>query len=107
MPVSGRTLPVLLRSLSVFDEAFFAKEFAERVHRFSGEHAGLGVRVEIVAVEGEHLDVLEIDATDTGLRLVTRDDRLVFLPYANIVHLDVSLLRDHRIASFDLASMSA
>jgi hypothetical protein len=51
--------------------------------------------------------VLEIGAADSGLRLVTRDDRLVFVPYANIAHLDVSLLRDHRITSFDLASMSA
>lgn len=91
----------------VFDEAFFAKELAERVEQFSGEHEGLGVRVEVVTVEGEHLDLLEIAAADRGLRLVTRDDRLVFVPYANIAHLDVSLLRDHRITSFDLASMSA
>jgi hypothetical protein len=86
----------------VYDEAFFGREFADRVREFSHEHEGLGVRVEVVTLEGERLDVLEIVAGDTGVRLVTRDDRLVFLPYAHIAHVDVSLLRDHRIASFEL-----
>jgi hypothetical protein len=38
------------------------------------------------------------------VRLVTRDGRLVLLPYGRIAHVDVSLLRDHRVASFELPS---
>jgi hypothetical protein len=91
----------------VFDRAFFGEEFETRVREFSREHEGLGVRVEIVTLEAERLDVLELHTVDTGVRLVTRDDRLVFLPYASIAHLDVSLLRDHRIAGFELSAPSA
>jgi hypothetical protein len=86
----------------VYDEGFFGREFAERVEEFRREREGLGVRVEIVTLEGERLDVLDIVSGDAGVRLVTRDDRLVFLPYAHIAHVDVTLLRDHRITSFEL-----
>ena len=86
----------------MFDQAFFGEEFEKRVREFSREHEGLGVRVEVVTLEADRLDVLELHAVDAGVRLVTRDDRLVFLPYANIAHLDVALLRDHRIVGFEL-----
>lgn len=91
----------------MFDETFFGKDFAKRAREFSREHGGLGVRVEFVTRDGERLDVLEIKATDDGARVVTRDDRMVFLPYAQIAHVDVSLLRDHRIESFELPTSSA
>lgn len=87
----------------MFDESFFAKEFPKRAYEFSREHGGLGARLEFVTREGERLDVLELKADKEGVRLVTRDERLVFLPYSEIAHLDVSLLRDHRVESFELS----
>ena len=92
----------LLPSRPVFDESFFEKEFAKRAREFSREHGGLGVRLEFVTREGERLDVLEMKSSGDGVRLVTRDERLVFLPYGEIAHVDVSLLRDHRVDSFEL-----
>jgi hypothetical protein len=86
----------------VFDETFFGKEFARRAKEFAREHGGLGLRVEVVTSSGDRLDVLEIKASSDGTRLVTRDERLVFLPYAQIAHVDVTLLRDHRIEAFEL-----
>jgi hypothetical protein len=92
---------------SVFDQAFFEGEFSEKALEFVREQEGLGIAVEIVTLSGEHLDVLEIVATDEGARLVTRGESLVFLPYAQIAHVGVSGLRDHRIASFQLATSVA
>jgi hypothetical protein len=91
----------------VFDEVFFGSEFPERVQEFSREHGGLGVRVDVVTLSGERLDALEIVAVEAGARLVTREERLVFLPYAQIAHVDVSLLRDHRMAGFEFPPSSA
>lgn len=91
----------------VFDEAFFGSAFGERVREFSLEHGSLGLRVEVVTRGGERLDTLELTALETGTRLVTRDERLVFLPYAQIAHVDVSPLRDHRVAGFQLLTKSA
>jgi hypothetical protein len=86
----------------VFDEGFFSKEFVKRAREFSRERGGLGLRVELATSAGERLDVLEIRPGGDGVRLVTRDERLVFLPYDQIVHVDVSLLLDHRVESFEL-----
>ena len=86
----------------MFDESFFGKEFVKRSREFSRDHGGLGVRLEVVTRDGERLDVLELKSGGDGIRLVTRDERLVFLPYDEIAHVDVSLLRDHRVESFEL-----
>jgi len=86
----------------VFDESFFGKEFPKRAREFSRDRGGLGVRLEFVTREGERLDVLELKSSGDGVRLVTRDERLVFLPYDEITHVDISLLRDHRVESFEL-----
>jgi hypothetical protein len=86
----------------VFDEAFFAGEFVERTREFSSEHEGLGLRVEFATSAGERFDVLEFATTHTGVRLVTRDELLIYLPYTHIAHVDVSLLRDYRVPSFAL-----
>jgi len=88
----------------MFDESFFLKEFPKRTREFSRERGGLGVRLEFVTREGDRLDVLEMKPGNDGIRLVTRDERLVFLPYGEITHLDVSLLRDHRVESFELSA---
>jgi hypothetical protein len=92
---------------SVFDEAFFdGPGFAGRVREFTTEQGTLGFRVEVVTLSGERLDTLNIEADETGVRLATRDDRLVFLPYAQIAHVDVSPLRDHRTVGFQLSTGS-
>ena len=85
---------------------FFGREFAERVQRFRQEHGDAGIRVEVVTLSGERLDILHIRAVETGTRLSTRDDRLVFLPYQHISQIDISILQDHRISGFELATDS-
>jgi hypothetical protein len=87
----------------VFDEAFFATGLPEKARQFSREHGeDMGISVEVVTLAGDRLDILEVTAAEDGVMLVTRDTRLVFLPYPNITHVDVSLLRDHRIPSAQL-----
>jgi hypothetical protein len=87
----------------VFDMAFFGGAFAERVREFSHDYNDANVRLEVVTLTGERLDALQLSAVETGARLSTRDDRLVFLPYAHIAYLDVAILKDHRIAGFQLS----
>src|SRR5262245_26715496 len=103
----GQHASRVLPSVSVFDHAFFEGEFAEKALDFVREHEGLGIAVEVATASGDHLDVLEILAMEEGVRLVTRDQRLVFLPYAQIAHVNVSALLDHRTASFRLAASVA
>jgi hypothetical protein len=86
----------------MFDKAFFEHDLPERARAFSGEHGGLGVRVEIVTRTGERVDALEVDAAKDGISVITREEHLVVVPYAQISHVDVSPLRDHRIQSFAL-----
>lgn len=86
----------------MFDEKFFEKELAKRGLEYGQEHGGLGLRIELVTRDGERLDALKLEADAEGVRLETRDDRLVFVPYGQIAHVDVALLRDHRIEAFEL-----
>jgi hypothetical protein len=86
----------------VFDLAFFGGAFTERVREFSRTHNDANVRLEVVTTNGERLDALQLSAVETGTRLSTRDDRLVFLPYSLIAYVDVAILQDHRIAGFEL-----
>ena len=86
----------------MFDKAFFEEEFAKRVTEFSREREGANVKVEVVALTGERFDTLRLRAVITGARLLTRDDRLVFLPYPNIATIEISVFQDHRIPGFRL-----
>ena len=90
-------------SCRVFDMAFFGGSFAERVREFSREHDDTHVRLEVVTLTGERLDALNLRAAETGTSLSTRDDRLVFLPYAQIAYVDVAILKDHRVTGFQLS----
>jgi len=83
--------------------AFFSGPFAERVRAFSHNYNDANVRLEVVTLTGERLDTLQLSAVESGTRLSTRDERLVFVPYAHIAHLDVAILKDHRIAGFELS----
>jgi len=90
----------------VFDEKFFAGEFADRASEFLDEHGGLGV--EFVTVTGERLDILAVESTEgDGMTLVTRSERLVFLPYAQLAYIEMAGQRDHRIASFRLSDSAS
>jgi hypothetical protein len=87
----------------MFDMGFFSGAFAERVREFCHAHNDASVRLEVVTLTGERLDTLQLSAVETGARLSTRDDRLVFLPYTHIAYLDVAILKDHRIEGFQLS----
>jgi hypothetical protein len=87
----------------MFDMAFFGGPFAERVREFSHDYNDANVRLEVVTLTGERLDALQLSAVESGTRLSTRDDRLVFVPYPHIAYLDIAILKDHRIAGFQLS----
>jgi hypothetical protein len=87
----------------VFDKDFFGPSFTERVGDFSRDNAGNDVRVEIVTLGGQRFDVLQVKASNVGTRLYTRDDQMVFVPYSYIAQVEVSVLKDHRIAGFQLS----
>jgi hypothetical protein len=84
--------------------AFFGEEFAQMVRTCSREHDDSDVRVEIVTDTGDRLDILRVEAIGSGIRLSTRDDLLVFLPYAHIAHIDISPTTDHRLVGFRLST---
>jgi hypothetical protein len=87
--------------------AFFGGAFSERVREFSRDHHDANVRLEVVTLNGERLDALQLSAAETGTRVSTRDNRLVFLPYSLIAYVDVAILQDHRIPGFQLVLGSA
>ena len=89
----------------MFDaDFFFSRGFLERIQEFSRDHEDANLRLEVVTVGGERFDTLQLKAAEDGARLSTRDDRLVFLPFPHIAHIEVAILQDHRVASFQLAT---
>jgi hypothetical protein len=85
----------------MFERDFFTGDFADRARQFLDRDGGIAV--EFVTVGGEHLDVLSVESLESeGMTLVTRSERLVFLPYAQIALVEMKGERDHRIASFQL-----
>jgi hypothetical protein len=87
----------------VFDVAFFGGAFAERVREFSHEHDDAHVRLEVLTLTGERLDAVQLSAVESGATLSTRDERLIFLPYSQIAYVEVAILKDHRVAGFQLS----
>ncbi len=87
----------------MFDVAFFGGAFAERVREFSHEHDDAHVRLEVLTLTGERLDAVQLSAVETGATLSTRDERLIFLPYSQIAYVEVAILKDHRVAGFQLS----
>lgn len=95
----------------MFDaDFFFSRGFLETVQEFGRDHGDSGyegdavLRVEIVTLTGDRLDILQLTAVESGARLSTRDERLVFVPYEQIAYIDVSVLQDHRIPGFQLST---
>ena len=87
----------------VFDMVFFSGAFAESVREFSHDHDDAHVRLEVVTVTGERLDALELSAAEAGIRLSSRDERLVFMPYTQVAYVEVAILKDHRVPGFQLS----
>jgi hypothetical protein len=91
----------------VFDAQFFSnRDFAETVRKYSRDNEDMNVRLEVVTLNGDRLDTLHLGAVEDGVRLSTRDGRLIFLPYPHIAYVDVSVLQDHRIPGFRLSTGS-
>lgn len=86
----------------MFDAAYFQGIFAERVREFSREHEDARVRVEIVTPNGERHDAVQFRAAAAGGIILTRETRLVFVPYPRIAYVEVAVLTDRRIPPFEL-----
>ena len=90
----------------MFDKSFFGKSFTEKIREFSRDNGDNDVRLEIVTKADQRLDVLRMTAADEGMRLYTRNEQMVFLPYEYVAYVDVSVLKDHRIVGFQLSGRS-
>lgn len=86
----------------MFDAAYFQGIFAERVRAFSHDNDDARVRVEIVMPNGDRHDALQMRASTNGGTIVTRDARLVFVPYERMAYVEVTILNDRRIPEFQL-----
>ena len=78
------------------------REFAQRVQRFSEERESLPVRVVISTAAGRDIDIQRMTTSNAGVALYTREDRLVFLPYDAIQHIEVSVAQDRRVEGFEI-----
>jgi hypothetical protein len=86
----------------VLDREFFMREFAQRVQRFSEERDSLPVRVVISTASGHDFDIERMTTSNAGIALYTREDKLVFLSYDVIAHVEVSVAQDRRIPGFEI-----
>lgn len=82
------------------------REFAQRVQRFSEERESLPVRVVISTVSGRDIDIQRMTTSNAGVALFTREDKLVFMPYDAIEHIEVSIAQDRRIEGFAIPTES-
>jgi hypothetical protein len=90
----------------MLDREFFMREFALRVQRFSAERESLPVRVVISTKAGRDFDIERMTTSNAGLALYTREDKLVFMPYGAIEHIEVSVAPDRRVPGFEIPSES-
>lgn len=90
----------------VLDREFFMREFALRVQRFSAEREDLPVRVVISTRAGRDFDVARLTTSNAGIALYTREDKMVFMPYSVIEHIEVSVAQDRRVPGFEIPSES-
>ena len=90
----------------MFDRDFFRREFPQRVHRFSEERESVPVRVVISTLGGRDFDVHRMTSSDTGTTLYTREDKMIFLPFGVIEHVEVTVAPDRRVPGFEIPSDS-
>ena len=82
------------------------REFALRVQRFSAERDSLPVRVVISTTSGREIDIERITTSNAGIALYTREDKMIFLPYSAIEHVEVSVAQDRRVQGFEIPTQS-
>ena len=82
------------------------REFALRVQRFSEERESLPVRVVIATAAGRDFDIQRMTTSNAGIALYTREDKLVFMPYGAIEHIEVSVAQDRRVEGFEIPTES-
>jgi hypothetical protein len=90
----------------VLDREFFMREFSLRVQRFSAEHESHPVRVVISTNAGRDFDIERMTTSNAGIALYTREEKLVFMPYGAIEHIEVSVAQDRRVPGFEIPSES-
>ena len=90
----------------MFDRDFFRREFPQTVQAFSDERESVPVRVVVSTVGGRDFDIQRMTSNDTGATLYTREDRMIFLPYGMIEHIQVSVAEDRRVQGFELRAES-
>jgi hypothetical protein len=91
---------------AVFDRDFFRREFPQKLQRFSEERESVPVRVVISTVSGRDFDIQRLTSSDTGTTLYTREDKMIFLPYGLIEHIDVTVAQDRRVPGFEIPTGS-
>ena len=77
-----------------------------RVQRFSTERESLPVRVVISTRAGRDFDIERMTTSNAGIALYTREDKMIFLPYSVIEHIEVSVAPDRRVPGFEIPSES-
>ena len=90
----------------MFDRDFFRREFPQKLERFSEERDSVPVRVVVSTVSGRDFDIQRLTASDTGTTLFTREDKMIFLPYGVIEHIDVTVAQDRRVPGFEIPTGS-
>ncbi len=90
----------------MLDREFFMREFALRVQRFSEERESLPVRVVLSTASGRDFDVQRMTTSNAGISLYTREDKLVFMPYNVIEHIEIAVAQDRRVHGFEIPSES-
>ena len=90
----------------MLDREFFMREFAFRIQRFSVER-DLPVRVVISPTTGRDFDIERITTSNAGVALYAREDKMVFLPYSAIEHVEVAVAQDRRLQGFEIPAVCA
>ena len=90
----------------MLDREFFMREFSLRVQRFSTEHDSLPVKVVVSTRAGRDFDIERMTTSNAGVALYTREEKLVFLPYGAIEHIEVSVAQDRRVPGFEIPTES-
>ena len=91
---------------TVFDRDFFRREFPQKLQRFSEERESVPVRVVFSTVGGRDFDIHRMTFSDTGTMLFTREEKMIFLPYGAIEHIDVTVAQDRRVPGFEIPTDS-
>jgi len=74
----------------MFDRQFFGDTFPERVREFAAQQSVRSVKVNVVTRDGQPHNIQAIHSGEDGVRLVTVDGAMVFLPYHEISRVEVS-----------------